>query len=86
MSAARGMTHDEWVQAALAACVEQGHSLAIEDPATLDFLADVFSHPGAAVTTQVVTGAPTRKGRPRKGGQTTDVTSRGQSKGRDERT
>jgi hypothetical protein len=43
------MSGDEWVQAALDACAEQGFTVAIEDPATLDFLADVLSrrsHPG----------------------------------------
>ena len=42
------MTRDEWVAAALAARIEQGLPEHIEDPATLDFLADVLSHPGAA--------------------------------------
>jgi hypothetical protein len=37
------MTGDEWVGAALDACAEQGLTVAIEDPATLDFLADVLS-------------------------------------------
>lgn len=36
------VSHDEWVQAALAARVEQGLPEEIEDPATLDFLADVL--------------------------------------------
>jgi hypothetical protein len=40
------MTEEEWVQMALDAAVEQGFGVAIEDPATLDFLADVLSHPG----------------------------------------
>jgi hypothetical protein len=42
MSAER-TTHDEWVHAAVDAAVEQGFRVAIEDPATLDFLADVLS-------------------------------------------
>lgn len=40
------MTREEWIQAALAARVEQGLPEHIEDPATLDFLADVLAHPG----------------------------------------
>ena len=43
-SKSSAMTRDEWVTAALAACVEQGLTVAIEDPATLAFLADVLSH------------------------------------------
>lgn len=46
-----GRDHEAYVQRALAACVEQGFSVAIEDPATLDFLADVLgSAPAPAVT------------------------------------
>lgn len=36
------MTRDEWITAALAARAEQGLPEHIEDPATLDFLADVL--------------------------------------------
>jgi hypothetical protein len=36
------MTLDEWVEAALAARLEQGLPVEIEDPATLDFLADLL--------------------------------------------
>ena len=36
------MTLDEWVQAALAARVEQGLPEHVEDPAALDFLTDVL--------------------------------------------
>jgi hypothetical protein len=35
-------THDEWIEAALQARLDQGFSLAIEDSATLDFLANLF--------------------------------------------
>jgi hypothetical protein len=45
------MTRDEWVQAALAARAEQGLPEHIEDPATLDFLADVLSTPDATAHT-----------------------------------
>lgn len=37
---------DAWVRRALAARVAQGLPEHIEDPATLDFLAEVFTHPG----------------------------------------
>jgi hypothetical protein len=39
-----------YVERALAACVEQGFSVAIEDPTVLDFLADVLSRPWANAT------------------------------------
>lgn len=44
------ITHDEWVQAALDARVEQGLPEEIEDPDTLDFLADVLSKAPERVT------------------------------------
>lgn len=37
------MTRDEWVQRALQARIDQGFPVEIEDEATLDFLADVFT-------------------------------------------
>ena len=40
----RPMTREEWVQRALDACIAQHGTLAVEDPATLDFLAEVFAH------------------------------------------
>jgi hypothetical protein len=61
MSAERRMTREEWVQAALDACVAQGFSVAIEDPATLEFLADVFAYVAPI----------TRQNRPRKAGPVT---------------
>jgi hypothetical protein len=42
------MTHDEWVQAAVDAAVEQGFSVAIEDEATLVVLAELLSHSRSA--------------------------------------
>lgn len=45
------VSHDEWVQAALDARVEQGFSVGIEDPATLDFLADVLGSAGRQKST-----------------------------------
>jgi hypothetical protein len=37
------LTHDEWVQAALDARIEQGFPAEIEDPDVIDFLVGVFS-------------------------------------------
>jgi hypothetical protein len=51
------MTTEEWVQAALAARVEQGLPEHIEDPDTLDFLADVLSRASNA-TKGAPQGAP----------------------------
>lgn len=39
-------SREEYVERALAACVEQGFTVAIEDPATLNFLAEVLSRAG----------------------------------------
>lgn len=40
------LSQDEWVRAALAARIEQGLPEHIEDPATLDFLAEILKRPG----------------------------------------
>lgn len=37
------MTRDEWVAAALEACVEQGFTVAIEDPEDVAFFVDLLS-------------------------------------------
>jgi hypothetical protein len=37
------VTHDEWVQHAIDAAVQQGFGVAVEDPEALDFVADVFA-------------------------------------------
>ena len=50
---AEPMTCEEWVEAALAARVEQGLPEHIEDPAVLDFLAGVLAHPGTGEHTTV---------------------------------
>jgi hypothetical protein len=38
------MTHDEWVERAVQAAVDQGFGVGIEDDAALEFIADVFAH------------------------------------------
>jgi hypothetical protein len=40
------MTQEEWTRRALAARIEQGLPEHVEDPATLDFLADALSASG----------------------------------------
>jgi hypothetical protein len=52
-------THNEWVQAALDAAVEQLGAVEITDPPTLDYLADVLSHPGATIV--ATSASSTRK-------------------------
>ena len=46
-----GMTRDEWVQAALAARVEQGLPEHVDDATVLDFLADVLTRTSAVAST-----------------------------------
>lgn len=46
---------NEWVEAALEACVAQGFTIAIEDPSTLDFLAEVLAHPGNDIADRTAT-------------------------------
>lgn len=46
------VTHDDWVQAALDAAVQQHGSVGVQDPDVLDAIADVFAHGNRNETTK----------------------------------
>jgi hypothetical protein len=48
------MSHDEWVEAAVEAAVEQGFGRAVEDPTALDFIADILATATATATEAAV--------------------------------